>query len=839
MTIVGRPRVLRSRPAGAPGDGVPGDGVPAARRWASGRVRLLAVVVVAAVCWPLATALLTVRLTVQRPGFYESALDRSDAYERVYTEILTDPRVTDVTNQLLAGLSVDESVVSDNLRVVVPPSALRGVATSLAGQVSGYLAGENIPPRATIDLRPVLANVSELADSYLAGAVARAGHYQVDDVSAVIVGVLDALSAVARGQPPRSLPAVSLTPDQADAVARAVEGALPAAERGRLDAPLRAALVAGDLTAAVAIAGPPLFRGDERSIAGLRARLGGGTQLDLGGTVAPRLSPELRGGVGGLHQVGSFGVVALAGGLIALMMATIVAAARPAGPTRSGEADGARSGNAGSGGDGSGGGGSGNARSGNARWGGAAAGSAGAEPAGAGSAGADPVPPSPPSPRRARLVVAALAAAGASAFAVGLALTLVIGNPLAGLSGPGSPLPPSAARLIGDIGGNLIGETRRTWLWLAAAPPLVALALVATGAVLTGFVRSSQRRRRLLVTAGTSLAGLSALWIVVPTPVASTVTTCNGASALCRRAYPDVTYAAAHNAMASTDARFFGATQDLDMIGQLDAGVRALLIDVHLWTPPAELASFLAGLPPAQRDALRPWISAAASHRDGLWLCHDACQLGALPLVGQLEKIRAWLAENPSEVVTLIIQDGAPAPEVMSAFQAAGLGRYLATPPAKRAGSWPTLGQMIESGHRLVVFAESADVPGTWYRNVFRYTLDTPFDVSSPSFGCALGRVAGEKGAGSAPMMILANHWVTRTAGSRAAAVTTNQAGSLLAQVQACERDQGRRPTFIAVNFTSIGDLVPTVEQINLAPPLPSPRSAPPEPSPTAQPTRP
>ncbi|WP_250280036.1 hypothetical protein, partial [Frankia sp. Cppng1_Ct_nod] len=37
---------------------------------------------------------------------------------------------------------------------------------------------------------------------------------------------------------------------------------------------------------------------------------------------------------------------------------------------------------------------------------------------------------------------------------------------------------------------------------------------------------------------------------------------------------------------------------------------------------------------------------------------------------------------------------------------------YVLTPPRDVGGDWPTLGSMVERNRRLVVFAESADVPG-------------------------------------------------------------------------------------------------------------------------------
>lgn len=45
---------------------------------------------------------------------------------------------------------------------------------------------------------------------------------------------------------------------------------------------------------------------------------------------------------------------------------------------------------------------------------------------------------------------------------------------------------------------------------------------------------------------------------------------------------------------------------------------------------------------------------------------------------------------------------------------------------------WPELADMIDSGLRLVVFAERADGPAPWYRNFHRYGMETPFAFRTP-----------------------------------------------------------------------------------------------------------
>src|SRR5690606_35338864 len=97
---------------------------------------------------------------------------------------------------------------------------------------------------------------------------------------------------------------------------------------------------------------------------------------------------------------------------------------------------------------------------------------------------------------------------------------------------------------------------------------------------------------------------------------------------------------------------------------QLDAGVRALLIDTKYWEP-VERAGALTGridpgtlpIPEAVAEAVMRLAGDAAGGRPGTFLCHNSCMFGAQPLVDGLADIRGFLDDNPDEVVTLIIQD--------------------------------------------------------------------------------------------------------------------------------------------------------------------------------------
>jgi hypothetical protein len=193
----------------------------------------------------------------------------------------------------------------------------------------------------------------------------------------------------------------------------------------------------------------------------------------------------------------------------------------------------------------------------------------------------------------------------------------------------------------------------------------------------------------------------------------------------------------------------------------------------------------------------------AVSARPGTWLCHNLCQLGATAAVAQFRGIGDWMRRNPTEVVTIVVQDGVEAAELAGTVAAAGLADLVATPPEDPGGTWPTLGEMVHDGRRLYIFTESQDLPGSYLRNFYRYASDTPFHNTVPA---DLDNCAVERGSADAPLLLV-NHWLTDAAPNRREAFESNAADVVVKRAKLCESERGRLPTFVAVDFVSTGSL--------------------------------
>ncbi|MQY11144.1 hypothetical protein SRB5_12580 [Streptomyces sp. RB5] len=396
---------------------------------------------------------------------------------------------------------------------------------------------------------------------------------------------------------------------------------------------------------------------------------------------------------------------------------------------------------------------------------------------------------------------AATVCAGAAVLASGAGLLAWALLPAPAEPAPG--LPPSVGALLADVTARLYAAAAERWA-------LAVVALTAAAVLLPTLHRRSRRRS---LAAGTLVAAQLALLPAVPPTAAAAGPLCDGSAELCDRPYDRVVQIGAHNAMATVADGFLNAHHDQTITGQLDRGVRALLLDTHYWETGETLLPPGLGLRGPTRDTLVRAVDDVVTARRGTWLCHGPCRLGASGLTAQLRAIGRWLDAHPRDVVTLIVQDGITPAATERAFREAGLTRLLARPPADPTGPWPTLGTMIRRGQRLVVFAEQADGPMPWYPNLYRYATETPYQIADPEqLDCAPNR----GGAGHAKRIFLLNHFVTRDrSADRAAAARINQPEFIVGRARLCARLRGRLPTVIAVNHVQLGDAVEAARRLN------------------------
>ncbi|WP_369241785.1 PI-PLC domain-containing protein [Streptomyces sp. R21] len=413
-------------------------------------------------------------------------------------------------------------------------------------------------------------------------------------------------------------------------------------------------------------------------------------------------------------------------------------------------------------------------------------------------------------PVRLRQLGWALGAGGLTAAAGSLVLGLMTGRTV--LETPQS-WPESVARLVDDVQTAAIDRLLTAALTTALVPLLV-------GALLVGLARLMERRpdpfttrrARTVPALGATAVALAGVALVPLAFTGQDARVCQGSTRLCDLPYDELAQLTSHNAMSTTADRFIGPLQDPGITGQLNDGVRALQIDTYHWERPEDVTERLkeSDIPPEAQRFVQDAVNRFNPAREGLWLCHSVCRAGALELVPTLRELGDWLRAHPTEILTLIVQDDISGTETAHAVEQAGLTDLLYTPDDDPRQPWPTLGDMIDDGHRLVVFAERADGPAPWYRNFYRYGMETPFAFrSEQQMNCAPHRGGTDK------RLFLLNHFITIDGGSRLDAGQVNRRQDVLDRVHTCERERGRPVNFVAVDYTTIGDAGGAVDALN------------------------
>jgi len=253
---------------------------------------------------------------------------------------------------------------------------------------------------------------------------------------------------------------------------------------------------------------------------------------------------------------------------------------------------------------------------------------------------------------------------------------------------------------------------------------------------------------------------------------------CNGYAILCTRSYDDVTYPATHNSHANPVSGFnnLAENQLASITTQLERGVRYINMDLYQYGDDV-------------------WVC----HGDWDFPIHPCLQSGGERAVNQLDEISSFMDANPGVVVTLAFENYVNATVVLGEFDASDLTRFLFS----KQEEWPTLGEMVTSGKRLVVLADDENQGFTWWHDEHDETRMTGYSYQDEDeFNCD-----NDRGNGSASMLQIA-HYITNPLSSEAQAQVVNQFGSMWQHAQMCIDQHGMNPNFILVDYADYGDAV-------------------------------
>jgi hypothetical protein len=316
-------------------------------------------------------------------------------------------------------------------------------------------------------------------------------------------------------------------------------------------------------------------------------------------------------------------------------------------------------------------------------------------------------------------------------------------------------------------------------------------------------------------------------WVGRPGPAPGPLVSdaCNGAPELCGRRLDEVVFPGTHNSMSAADVTdWLFPQQERGIAGQLEDGVRALLIDVHYGIPvegrvktdldsettsreKLDQAVGKEGVDAAMR--IRDRLAGKAEGKRGLYMCHGFCELGATPLSDTLQHVHEFLVQNPNEVLVLVIEDYVAPEDLAAAFAQSGLDGLVYRGAA--ASPWPTLREMIDTRQRVVVLTESGRPGVAWIHPAFDVMQETPYRFKQVAdLSCAPNR------GGTGGSLFLVNNWIDTTPAPKPSnAEIVNAHDALLARARECQKTRGRVPTVIAVDFYRTGALFRVARAMN------------------------
>jgi hypothetical protein len=218
---------------------------------------------------------------------------------------------------------------------------------------------------------------------------------------------------------------------------------------------------------------------------------------------------------------------------------------------------------------------------------------------------------------------------------------------------------------------------------------------------------------------------------------------CNNYPEFCNRKYSNITEVCAHNSP-FVRTRNVASNQELTVTQQLNDGVRVLQGQAH-------------------------YVNGT------LYYCHTSCDLlNAGTVENYLRTVTEWLEAHPFEVITIIFgnynwedtdENGnrtVTSKQFAEPIEASGLAQYIYQPSntAMTLDDWPTLGELIISGKRVITFidynSDTNEVPYLLWE--FYNIWETPFSPTDASFPCDIQRPAGLSENRSREMMYMANH---------------------------------------------------------------------------------
>ncbi|KAH7856839.1 hypothetical protein Vadar_006071 [Vaccinium darrowii] len=202
------------------------------------------------------------------------------------------------------------------------------------------------------------------------------------------------------------------------------------------------------------------------------------------------------------------------------------------------------------------------------------------------------------------------------------------------------------------------------------------------------------------------------------------------------------------------------------------------------------------------------------SMNDDLGLCRNCKPIDynkyiASPAHDFFQEVEEFLTSNPSEIVTLFLQDEVETPNGLAKiFNATGLTKYMLplTKMPRHGGDWPLINDMVAANQRLVVFSSAKtkeESEGIGYQGNFV----VEYHYGSPGMDTWNCKYLAPQKKKSSKSLVLLNYPSTQG---------NNRYGELMKAIHQCHTcASGNWPNFIAVDYAEGIDVEPAFQAVN------------------------
>lgn len=192
---------------------------------------------------------------------------------------------------------------------------------------------------------------------------------------------------------------------------------------------------------------------------------------------------------------------------------------------------------------------------------------------------------------------------------------------------------------------------------------------------------------------------------------------------------------------------------------------------------------------------------------DDIWLCHSfkgQCYnfTAFQPAVNTLKEVESFLSQNPTEIVTIIIEDYVHTPKgLTNLFTNAGLDKFWfpVSKMPEKGEDWPTVTEMVQANHRLLVFTSIASKEaeeGIAYQ--WKYMVENEAGDPGVNPGSCPNRKESQPLHSESASLFFMNYFPTDPVETEAC---KEHSAPLAEMIGTCYKAAGNTPNFIAVNF--------------------------------------